>query len=144
MADVKFRRAGEAGGLVADRRLYETRDGQICEEGDPEAVALVAAAGQVIPAGTARRLRLSEDGQAAAPAAGEPVPSTVTAAPPAQTVRPFSLTGGQQAPPEPAQEPETPPAPAPAERAPESTREPARKEAAPADDDDEPQRRARR
>jgi hypothetical protein len=143
MADVKFRRAGEAGGLVADRRLYETRDGRICEEGDPEAVALVAAAGQVIPAGTARRLRLSEDGQAAAPAADEPVQSTVTAAPSAQTVRPFSLTGGQQAPQEPAQEPATPPAPAPADRAPESTREPARKEAA-ADDDDEPQRRARR
>lgn len=47
-----------AGGLLADRRLYRTRDGRLVEETSPDAAFLVAATGQPIAPETVTRLGL--------------------------------------------------------------------------------------
>ena len=48
------------GDVTADRRLYETVDGQVVEADDPRRARLVAAAGAVIPKEEAERLGLTD------------------------------------------------------------------------------------
>ena len=46
-------------GLVADRRLYLSADGHLCEDGSPDARVLLATPGWIIPAEDVARLGLS-------------------------------------------------------------------------------------
>lgn len=51
MGGLEIRRNVPAGGLIADRRLYLTRDKlRMVEDGDPDAGFLLCAPGRVIPA----------------------------------------------------------------------------------------------
>jgi hypothetical protein len=73
-----------AGSFIADTALYETRDGRVVGEGDPDAHSLIAAAGGVINGKTAARLGIKGGtGQyAAKPAKAQAeVPSEVADAP---------------------------------------------------------------
>jgi hypothetical protein len=71
--------------MKAHCRLYETDDGRVVEEGDPDAARLLAAEGDDIPEADAKRLRLKAAGdkvtQGKAPDP-EPVYSSVPGAGP--------------------------------------------------------------
>jgi len=49
--------------IIADRRLWQTADGRLVEEGDPEAATLVAGEGSAIPPEVAERLHLKREGE---------------------------------------------------------------------------------
>lgn len=65
--------------IVADRRLYMTRDQMhACEEGDPDAAFLLAAKGRPIAAEHVKRLGLTMDGDRVVIPGEEPVEAEAT------------------------------------------------------------------
>jgi hypothetical protein len=63
--------------MLADRRLYVSRDGRLVEEADVEAAFMLAAKGHEIPAETVKRLGLCQWADGRVMQGAEPEPASV-------------------------------------------------------------------
>ena len=90
----KFEKVG--GLLRSDRRLYETRDGRVVEEGDPEAHMLVVGAGGLISPRAAERLGITESGIKQPKKEAVVVPSSVAGDAPKEEAAPAAAPAREE------------------------------------------------